>query len=90
MLNIGLLGNEQLKISRKNSNLGISVESFQNQRRTSFTNNGPIIPDLKIFTEGPGDGKYSGEDVLMLKPKGFTIPRAERSISNLETKKTPG
>ena len=90
ILNIGLFANEQLKISRKNSAPSFSIETSQNQRRSSFTSNIPIIPDLNIITDGPGTGKYSGEDVLMYKTNGFTIPRADRPISNLETRKTPG
>ncbi len=86
----GLFANEKLKSPKKNPKIKICVKECQNQRETSFSSNFFFIPDFNIFTVGPGSGKYKGENVLTYKSKGFTIPKAERSISNLEMRKTPG
>ena len=66
-----------------------SITSFGNQRRTSFSNSF-VIPDLNIFTTGPGAGKYSGENSLKIKTCVYTIPKAERPLSSTDIKKTPG
>jgi hypothetical protein len=64
--------------------------SITKQRKTSFTSSIPIVPDLNIFTEGPGTGKYSGVNFFTLNTKGFTIPKAGRPLSKNDFTKTPG
>ena len=67
-----------------------------NQRRTPFSSN-LLIPDLNVFTEGPGVGKYSAKNIvgncliesnIENQPK-FTIPKATRLIFKLNNE-TPG
>ena len=69
----------------------------QNQRRTSFSSN-TLVPDLNVFTEGPGTGKYSFKQTIgrnslesnIENQPQFTIPKSSRSISELSTEVTPG
>ena len=75
---------------RSSSNSRSSISSFCSQRKTLFTNPIPNILDFKIFTEGPGVGKYSSEDVLIIKANGFTIPKASRPVTSSYLSKIPG
>ena len=67
------------------------------QRRTSFSRN-YLVPDLNVFTEGPGTGKYSSRETIgklsiesnIENQPQFTIPKAPRPISQLSTDETPG
>lgn len=66
----------------------------KNQRRTSFSNN-ELIPDLNIFTPGPGVGKYGrcssvglDTDITLSSNPAYSMPKAER-LTPPEIK-TPG
>ncbi len=70
------------------------------QRRTSFSRNF-LVPDLNVFTDGPGTGKYSSRETIgklvaesnIQNQPQFTIPRASRPVSQLQlnnTIETPG
>ena len=64
------------------------------QRRTSFSSN-ILVPDLNVFTEGPGTGKYSFKQTIgkhliesnIENQPQSTIPKTARSLSGhgLET-----
>lgn len=79
--------------SRRNSEVNnleasaVAKYAVRNQRRTSFTNNA-LIPDLNIFPDGPGTGKYSrrtsvgfNTDITLNSNPAYSIPKAERNIN---------
>ncbi len=67
------------------------------QRRTSFSSN-ILVPDLNVFTEGPGTGKYAFRQIIgkhliesnIENQPQFTIPKSARSLTQLNNMKTPG
>ena len=74
---------------------------MKNQRKTSFSSN-HLVPDLNVFTEGPGVGKYSAaigtigksviESTIETQPQ-YSIPKAVRPVTQptVDTEEqTPG
>ena len=83
----------QRSVSSFSSSNRSTSSAHSRSRVTPFTNN-KLIPDLNLFSEGPGTGKYSrpnsNNDITLIPSPAYTIPKAKRvSILSL-AERTPG